>query len=86
MRDFAFYCCPLACKKSGVVRTDPYTGLVHDRPEYETGTTMGANLLVSDLEELMKEIYDVDDFGLDQISTGKVIGFLWKHTRRDILT
>lgn len=76
IRDFACYCCPLACKKSGVVRTGPYSGLVHDGPEYETGTMMGANLLVSDLEGLMKEIYDVDDYGLDQISTGNVIGFL----------
>ncbi len=76
IRDFACFCCPLACKKSGAVRSGPYAGIVHDGPEYETGTMMGANLLVSDLEGLMKEIYIVDDLGLDQISTGNVIGFL----------
>jgi len=57
------------------VRSGPYAGLVHDGPEYETGTMLGANLLISDLEGLMKAIYDVDDYGLDQISTGNVVGF-----------
>ena len=37
---------------------------------------LGANLLIPDLEGLMKAIYDVDDYGLDQISTGNVVGFL----------
>jgi aldehyde:ferredoxin oxidoreductase len=52
------------------------TVIVHDGPEYETGTMFGANLLVSDLEGLMKAIFDGDDYGLDIISTGNVIGFL----------
>ncbi|NIN01088.1 MAG: aldehyde:ferredoxin oxidoreductase [candidate division Zixibacteria bacterium] len=76
VRDFACYCCPLSCKKSGAVKTAPYPGLVHDGPEYETGTMFGANLLVSDLGGLMKEIFAGDDHGLDIISTGNVIGFL----------
>ncbi len=76
VRDYACYCCPLACHKAGVVRSGPYAGIYHDGPEYETGTMMGANLLVSDLYGLMKEIAEVDDYGLDQISTGNVIGFL----------
>jgi len=49
VKDIACYCCPLACKKSGVTK-GKYGGVVHDGPEYETG--------------------------LDQISTGNVIGFL----------
>lgn len=76
VRDFACYCCPLACKKSGFVRTGPYTGLVHDGPEYETGTMLGANLMVSDLGGLLKEIFAGDDLGLDIISVGNTIGFL----------
>ena len=76
IRSSACYCCPLACKRGGVVRKGPYAGLVHDGPEYETGTMFGANLLVSDLEGLMKAIFDGDDYGLDIISTGNVIGFL----------
>ena len=79
VRDFACYCCPLSCKKSGAIKTGPYPGLVHDGPEYETGTMFGANLLVSDLGGLMKEIFAGDDHGLDIISTGNVIGFLMEN-------
>jgi len=79
IRDFACYCCPLSCKKSGVIKTGSYPGLVHDGPEYETGTMFGANLLVSDLGGLMKEIFAGDDYGLDIISTGNMIGFLMEN-------
>ena len=76
VRDFACFCCPLSCKKTGAVRSGLYAGITHDGPEYETGTMMGANLMLSDLDAVMKAIYDVDDYGLDHISTGNVIGFL----------
>jgi aldehyde:ferredoxin oxidoreductase len=76
VRDFACFCCPLSCKKAGAVRSGKYAGITHDGPEYETGTMMGANLMLSDLDAVMKAISDVDDYGLDTISTGNVIGFL----------
>ncbi|KPA17861.1 aldehyde ferredoxin oxidoreductase [Candidatus Magnetomorum sp. HK-1] len=76
-RNFACYCCHLSCKKSGLVKDGPYAGtIVHDGPEYETGTLFGSNLMLSDLGGLLKAIYDGDDYGLDIISTGNVIGFL----------
>jgi aldehyde:ferredoxin oxidoreductase len=79
IRDFACYCCPLSCKKSGVVKTGSHPGLVHDGPEYETGTMFGSNLLVSDLGGLLKEIFAGDDYGIDIISAGNVIGFLMEN-------
>jgi aldehyde:ferredoxin oxidoreductase len=82
VRDFACYCCPLSCKKNGAIKTGSYPGLTHDGPEYETGTMFGANLLVSDLGGLMKEIFAGDDYGLDIISTGNVIGFLMENYER----
>jgi aldehyde:ferredoxin oxidoreductase len=75
-RDFACFACPLSCKKSGVIEKGLFAGLVHDGPEYETGSMYGANLLVNNLAGLMKEIYVGDDLGLDIISTGNTIGFL----------
>ena len=51
-------------------------GPIHDGPEYETGTMLGSNLLISDMAGMLKAIYNIDDLGLDQISTGNVIGFL----------
>ncbi|MCX5905897.1 MAG: aldehyde ferredoxin oxidoreductase family protein [Deltaproteobacteria bacterium] len=75
VRDIACYCCPLACKKSGLTK-GKYGGIVHDGPEYETGVMLGSNLLISDMAGLLKAIYNLDDLGLDQISTGNIIGFL----------
>ena len=76
VRSFSCYCCPLACKKSGHTMGSPYAGLLHDGPEYETGTMLGTNLMISDLAGIMKAIYLGDDYGMDIISTGNVIGFL----------
>ncbi len=75
-RDFACYACPLACKKSGIIEKGMHAGLVHDGPEYETGTMYGSNLLVNDLAGLLKEIYMGDDYGIDIIASGNSIGFL----------
>jgi aldehyde:ferredoxin oxidoreductase len=75
-RDFACYVCPLACKKAGYSLLEPYQGMVHDGPEYETGTMLGSNLLISNLEGLMQLIYHADDLGIDIIGVGNVIGFL----------
>ena len=73
-RDFACFSCALACKKSGVAK-GAYSVFVHDGPEYETGTMMGANLMISDLSGLQKLIAVADDYGIDIISTGNTIGF-----------
>jgi aldehyde:ferredoxin oxidoreductase len=74
-RDFACYACQLACKKSGYAKGG-YNTLVHDGPEYETGTMLGANLMISDISGLQKLIFVADDYGVDIISSGNTIGFL----------
>jgi aldehyde:ferredoxin oxidoreductase len=75
VKNNACFCCPLACKKSG--RTHgKLAGIVHDGPEYETGTMLGSNLLINDMAGLLKAIYLTDDLGLDAISAGNIIGFL----------
>ena len=84
VRDIACYCCPLACKKSGMTR-GKYGGIVHDGPEYETGVMLGSNLLISDMPGLLKAIYNLDDVGLDQISTGNVIGFLMEAYEKGLI-
>ncbi len=76
VRDSACYCCRLACKKSGAVRDGPYAHVVHDGPEYETGSMFGANLMIDHLGGVLKSIALGDDLGLDIVATGNVIGFL----------
>ena len=83
-RDFACYACQLACKKSGYAKGG-YETLVHDGPEYETGTMLGANLMISDISGLQKLIFVADDYGVDIISSGNTIGFLMEaYERGDI--
>jgi aldehyde:ferredoxin oxidoreductase len=84
-RDFACFVCPLACKKSGVAPIDPYAGLVHDGPEYETGTMLGSNLLIDNLNGVQKAIFVADDLGLDIIAAGNVIGFLMEAYDKDMI-
>lgn len=74
-RDFACFSCQLACKKSGFAKGS-YAVMVHDGPEYETGTMLGANLGISDLAGLHKLIHVADDYGVDIISIGNTMGFL----------
>jgi aldehyde:ferredoxin oxidoreductase len=85
VRSFACYCCPLACKKSGKTTDSPFAGLIHDGPEYETGTMLGANLMISDHAGMMKAIYIADDYGLDIISLGNVIGFLMEAREKKLI-
>ena len=86
VRDFACYCCPLACKKSGAIKEGTDRFIVHDGPEYETGTMFGANLMISDFNGMMKAIYDGDDLGMDIISAGNVIGFLMEAYEKGLVT
>ena len=74
-RDMACYSCQLSCKKSGFAK-GAYGGLVNEGIEYETGTMLGANLLVNDLNGLHTMIEIADDYGIDIITLGNVIGFL----------
>jgi aldehyde:ferredoxin oxidoreductase len=85
IKDFSCYCCPLPCKKSGRVTRGKYAGFIHDGPEYETGTMLGANLWVSSITGLVRSIAMGDDYGLDLISTGNVIGFLMEAYSKRII-
>jgi aldehyde:ferredoxin oxidoreductase len=83
-RDFACFSCALACKKSGIAKGS-YSVMVHDGPEYETGTMLGANLLISDLAGLQKLIAVADDYGIDIISVGNTIGFLMEAYEKGLI-
>jgi len=83
-RDFACFSCALACKKSGIAKGS-YSVMVHDGPEYETGTMLGANLLISDLAGLQKLIAVADDYGIDIISVGNTIGFLMEAYEKELI-
>lgn len=72
--------CPTACR--GYVE---YEGDWVSRPEYETLGMLGSNLMVDDLEALIKLNLLVNDLGLDSISLGGVLGCLLESIERELL-
>ncbi|ADY01447.1 Aldehyde ferredoxin oxidoreductase [Vulcanisaeta moutnovskia 768-28] len=80
--------CPVACKR--FVRVKP--GKWFDKefrglgPEYETISLFGTNLLLSDLEAIARMNEDCDRLGLDTISTGNVIGFIFEAAERGLIS
>ena len=61
--------CPTACR--GYIE---HNGEWVSRPEYETLGMLGSNLLVDDLEALIRWNLLVNDLGLDSISLGAMLG------------
>jgi len=77
--------CPLACK--GWYRMETRYGTVDtSKPEYETLSLMGPNLLIDDLEAISKANELCNRLGLDTIGAGAVIGFAMECWERGVIT
>jgi aldehyde:ferredoxin oxidoreductase len=82
VRDYACFGCPIACGK--------YTRLLEDGkfiegPEYETTFAMGPNCALSDREAIIRLNWWCDEYGLDTISAGGVIGFVMELFERGLI-
>jgi aldehyde:ferredoxin oxidoreductase len=77
--------CPIHCLKMGVLRTGKYAGLVAEGPEYESGGLLGSNLGMTDFGQMIALIEACDAYGLDNISTGGVLGFCTEAIERGAL-
>ena len=75
----ACYQCALGCRQ---VHEAP--GVKSEGPEYETIALCGANCGVSDIEALMKFNHECDEWGLDTISSGSVVGMAMDLTEKGI--
>lgn len=62
--------CPIRCAR--VVMLD---GREIKGPEYEVLCLLGSNLLINDMDAIIRWNYELDILGLDTISTGTVLGF-----------
>jgi len=72
--------CPTACR--GFIE---YNGEWVSRPEYETLGMIGSNLLVDDLETVIKWNLIINDLGLDSISLGAVIACFLESIDRKLI-
>jgi len=62
--------CPIRCAR--VVELD---GRQIKGPEYEILCLLGSNMLINDMDAIIRWNYELDVLGLDAISTGTVMGF-----------
>ncbi len=75
----ACYQCALGCRQvheAGGVKTEG--------PEFETIALCGANCGVGDIEALMRFNHECDEWGLDTISSGSVVGLAMDLTEKGI--
>jgi aldehyde:ferredoxin oxidoreductase len=75
----ACYQCAIGCRQ-----VHEAGGIKGEGPEYETIALCGANCGVGDLEALMRFNHECDEWGLDTISSGSVVGLAMDLTEQGI--
>lgn len=73
--DESCFACPLPCGKLSVVREGPFAGTVLQGPQYETIGLLGTNCGVSNIRAVARANFLCNEYGMDTISTGNVIGY-----------
>jgi len=81
----ACFMCPIACAKKIEIRQGPHAGEKMAQPEYETVAALGSNLLNDSPEDIAIQNMLCNRYGLDTISTGVVIGFLFECVDRGVI-
>jgi aldehyde:ferredoxin oxidoreductase len=78
--------CPVGCSFIGEVKSGSMSGTQTEGPEYESAVMLGSNIGVGDRDVILAANYLCDEYGLDTISTGNVIGFAMECYQRGLLT
>ncbi len=81
-RDYACFGCPIACGKWSIPLAD---GWVIEGPEYETIYALGPNCAIGERESVIRLNGLCDEYGLDTISAGGVLGFVMEMFERGII-
>jgi aldehyde:ferredoxin oxidoreductase len=82
-KEYACFGCPIGCGKW----TDPLDdGTIIEGPEYETIYAFGPNCAIGSRETIIKLNWFCDEFGMDTISAGGVIGFVMEMFEKGIIT
>jgi len=85
IKNKACFACTKACGKLFVVRDGPYAGTVLDGIEYETLYALGSQCGNPDIEALARANELCDQYGIDTISTGVVIGFVMELVEKGLI-
>jgi aldehyde:ferredoxin oxidoreductase len=82
-KEYACFGCPIACGKW----TEPLEdGTVIEGPEYETIYALGSNCAIGSREIIIQLNWICDEYGMDTISAGGVIGFVMEMFEKGIIT
>ena len=82
VKDYACFGCPIACGKYTRPLED---GVVIEGPEYETVFALGPNCAIGDRETIIRLNWWCDEYGLDTISTGGVVGLVMEMFERGLI-
>ena len=82
----ACFGCPIHCSQMGAVRTGKYASFVSDTVEYETAAMLGSNLDIHDIRAVAHLNRRCDEYGIDTISAGNIIGFAFEAAEKGLLT
>lgn len=75
-RPISCYGCPVHCGMLRHVTEGPLKGLFSRGPEYETMYSLGSNLSLHDREALLQANDLCDQYGIDTLTTGSVLGLV----------
>jgi len=84
--EFGCYSCSSRCGKKHLVPDGPYAEAHSDGPEYETIWAFSGPIDSTNIEATIAADQLCDDFGMDTISTGNVIGFVYELYEKGVLT
>jgi aldehyde:ferredoxin oxidoreductase len=84
--DSACFACSMTCGNICLVKQGKYVGTVTEGPEYESCAMLGSNIGVDDFAAVLKANQLCDEYGIDTISTGSLIGAVIEGYEKGILT
>jgi len=85
-RHIGCYSCTQSCHRYTEIESGPYAGTATLGPEFETYSSLGAGIGLSDPETVIKANDLVGELGMDTISTGVVIQWAMENFERGIMS
>jgi len=80
------YGCPVGCTQLRMAKTEPYTGILAEGPEFETYYSFGGVTGVDNIDAIIAADRLADELGLDTISAGTTVAFAMELYEKGILS
>jgi aldehyde:ferredoxin oxidoreductase len=80
------YGCPVGCTQLRMAKTEPYTGIMAEGPEFETYYSFGGVTGVDNIDAIIAADRLSDELGLDTISAGVTVAFAMELYEKGILS